>query len=108
MTRKLQCNIKHQQSECVGSRYLMSQSAVAVLGEGWEGEDAGEMTSAHVAHDRRVAANKADGSWGCIDSSIDSRLCEGRNTTDFLLSTSYTTFRIVCPLLGSPVQEIHR
>lgn len=61
MTRKLQCNIKHQQRECIGSLYLMSQSAVAALGERWKGQD-GEMISVHAAHDRRVAANKADGS----------------------------------------------
>lgn len=38
----------------------MSQSAVAALGKRWKGEDAGEMTSVPVAHDKRVAAEKAD------------------------------------------------
>lgn len=61
MTRKLQCNIEDQQSECIGSQYLMSQSAVAALRKRCKGKDAGEMTSVHVAHGKRVAANKADG-----------------------------------------------
>lgn len=61
----------------------MSQSIVAALGKRWKGEDAGEITSVHLAHDKRVAANKADGSEGSIDSSIASRSCEGSDATTF-------------------------